>query len=247
MRLPAIRSWLLRWCELKATLYAPPSTSGRLLELARLGILGAIVDAETGKKYESTRDEFSRNDSANRRAADFAHHEYVMGGFSQLQRRVLIAGVLPIGWCTVDEWAWFADLKKVYVPLYDLESGQCRAPIKSGHACTLSRIFGEPRCWRHRNVSAQPITYIAADGAELTETLCPAPDPETGWDGRARDLDGEALPDDARRVRVLRAKPVYIDREELAKLLGLTVWEVREAGRTARAQLTERLIEEQAA
>jgi hypothetical protein len=48
-------------------------------------------------------------------------------------------------------------------------------------------------------------------------------------------------------VRVLRAKPVYIDREELAKLLGLTVWEVREAGRTARAQLIERLIEERAA
>jgi hypothetical protein len=237
----------MRWCELKATLYAPPSTSGRLLELARLGILGAIVDPSTGKKYESTRDEFSRNDSANRRAADFAHHEYVMGQFTQLQRRVLIAGVLPIGWCTVDEWAWFADLKPVFTPLYDLENGKCGAPTKRGFACTLPRVFGEPRCWIHAGISSRPLTYVAQDGAELANTLCPAPDPETGWDGRARDLDGEALPDDARRVRVLRAKPVYIDREELAKLLGLTVWEVREAGRTARAQLIERLIKERAA
>lgn len=223
MRLNAIRQFLLEWCKLKLTLKAPPSPTGRLLELARLEITGAA-------------DEWSRSDSANARMASFAHHEYVMGQLSNLERLVLVASVLPIGFMTVEQWAWVSDLKPLYVPLYDLKGGMCNAPTATGHTCRNSRLFGEPRCFTHRHVASRPVTFVAPDGAEATDGAC-ALDPRSLRE--ARPLD-----DDPRRTRVIRAQPIYAQPTYIADLLGLAPWEVREAGRTGRAKLVETLLEE---
>lgn len=223
--LGAVRSFLLRWCELKLTLKAPPSPSGRHLELAQLGMTG-------------TPDEWARSDSAARRMADFAHYEFVMGQLDALSRLVLVASVLPVGFVTVEQWEWLADLRPVYVPLYDLERGRCYAPTSTGHACLLPRLFGEPRCHLHRQVEARPVTFVAHDGAEAIAS-------GQAIDPRAL-REPASLEDDPRRVRVCRAAPIYAQPTEIAELLGVTVWAVREAGRRGRAQLVEALLEEHA-
>jgi hypothetical protein len=234
--LNAIRRFLVLWVELKFTLVAPPSPTGRLLELARLGVHGAIVD-ENGRRFESTRDEYGRQDSANRRMSDYAHAECVMAKLEQLERLVLVASVLPIGYVTVEQWAWISDLKPVYVPLYELERGQCRAPTSTGHPCRLQRLFGEARCHLHKEVTSRPVTFVAPDGAVAT-------DGAQALDPRAI-RDTTNLEDDPRRTRVIRSAPIYAQPTYIAELLELTPWQVREAGRTGRAKLFHTLLEEE--
>lgn len=221
--LDAVRGFIDEYVKLKATLKAPPSPTGRLLELAKLEITGSP-------------DEWSRSDSANARMASFAHHEYVMGQLGDLERLVLVASVIPIGFVTVEQWAWIADLKPIYVPLYELERGICHAPTATGHTCRLARLFGEARCHLHREVASRPVTYVTLDGAEATDGAC-AMDP--------RSLKNPStLEDDPRRTRVIRAAPIFAQPQYIADLMGLPVWGVREAGRTGRAKLVEVFIAE---
>jgi hypothetical protein len=219
----SIREWLERYCEAKLSLKAPPSRTGGELEMLRLGM---VRDP----------DEWRRSDGAGERLARFAHQEWCMSRLEPLERLVLVASVLPVGFCTVESWAWFADLRPVYTPLYELERGQCRAPTSSGHPCRLPRLFGEARCAQHRAVASRPVTYVRpGDGAEMVGL------------GEGLDADGGKLAEDGRRVRVVTTAPVYADSHYLAELLGVSVWAVREAGRRGRARLTDLLIEERIA
>lgn len=249
--LEAVRAFLVDWIELKATLKDPPSPLGRMLEIMTLGTSGAVVDPETGKRYETTRDGYMRSDSANERMASYAHHAYVLSCLTETERRVVVASVMPVATVTVDQWAWFADLKEVYTPLYELERGKCNAPTVTGHPCRKYRLFGEPRCETHRDVKSRPLTHVTRgpDPAELIGEphhkpgLCYG-DEVAKWDGRPRDANYELLPEDPGRVRVARERPIYASEEYIADLLQIAPKAVREAGRLGRQKLIDALLEE---